>query len=196
MSKELLELPRALEQERTILGTLLVTEDIVLARSVFAKLSPDSFTHPDLRQIFGVLRAMTDEGLPPSIGLLITKLGESKFMRLGADIASLTENKTRRNDLSPEIRLIQEASARRKALRIGNDLISKAQREPLDELARLTEKASGVLRGATSAKEDGNLIEFRCLSDFEAEDVEWLWFPYLPLAKLTLLEGDPGIGKS
>jgi hypothetical protein len=35
-----------------------------------------------------------------------------------------------------------------------------------------------------------------CLADVEPEDVEWLWFPYIPLRKLTLLEGDPGVGKS
>ena len=35
-----------------------------------------------------------------------------------------------------------------------------------------------------------------CMVDVEAETVSWLWFPYIPRGKLTLLEGDPGIGKS
>ena len=35
-----------------------------------------------------------------------------------------------------------------------------------------------------------------CLADVEAEDVSWLWYPYIPLGKLTLLDGDPGVGKS
>lgn len=30
----------------------------------------------------------------------------------------------------------------------------------------------------------------------EAEVVSWLWYPYLPLGKLTLLGGDPGMGKT
>lgn len=34
------------------------------------------------------------------------------------------------------------------------------------------------------------------MSDVEAEDVKWLWFPYIPIGKVTLLEGDPGLGKS
>ncbi len=34
------------------------------------------------------------------------------------------------------------------------------------------------------------------LSDVAAEDVQWLWHPYIPLGKVTLLEGDPGVGKS
>lgn len=34
------------------------------------------------------------------------------------------------------------------------------------------------------------------MSDVEAEDVEWVWHPYIPLGKVTLLEGDPGVGKT
>lgn len=33
-------------------------------------------------------------------------------------------------------------------------------------------------------------------SDIEPEDVSWLWHPYIPLKKLTILEGDPGQGKT
>lgn len=35
-----------------------------------------------------------------------------------------------------------------------------------------------------------------CLSDVEPEEVSWLWEPYLPFGKITILEGDPGQGKT
>jgi DNA repair protein RadA/Sms len=35
-----------------------------------------------------------------------------------------------------------------------------------------------------------------CMANVVAEDVTWLWAPYIPIGKLTILEGDPGIGKS
>jgi len=35
-----------------------------------------------------------------------------------------------------------------------------------------------------------------CLANIQPETVSWLWYPYIPMGKLTLLEGDPGIGKS
>jgi hypothetical protein len=35
-----------------------------------------------------------------------------------------------------------------------------------------------------------------CMADVEAEEVRWLWHPYIPLGKLTGVEGDPGVGKS
>ena len=34
------------------------------------------------------------------------------------------------------------------------------------------------------------------LSEVEPEQVEWLWPGRLPLGKLAVLDGDPGLGKS
>ena len=30
------------------------------------------------------------------------------------------------------------------------------------------------------------------MSAIQPEDVEWLWYPYIPLGKLTIIQGDPG----
>lgn len=39
-------------------------------------------------------------------------------------------------------------------------------------------------------------IKLICLADVVPEKVEFLWCPYIPKGKLTLIEGDPGVGKS
>lgn len=44
--------------------------------------------------------------------------------------------------------------------------------------------------------ENGKRLSVVRLSDVEPEAVEWLWYPYVPLGKLTILAGDPGVGKS
>lgn len=38
-----------------------------------------------------------------------------------------------------------------------------------------------------------NLIK---MSDIEAKEVEWLWYPFIPYGKLTIIQGDPGDGKT
>lgn len=45
---------------------------------------------------------------------------------------------------------------------------------------------------------DGQAAPFkvRRMADVAPESVSWLWYPYIPKGKLTLLEGDPGVGKS
>lgn len=35
-----------------------------------------------------------------------------------------------------------------------------------------------------------------CLADVQPETVDWLWEPYIPRKMLTLLSGDPGVGKT
>jgi archaellum biogenesis ATPase FlaH len=34
------------------------------------------------------------------------------------------------------------------------------------------------------------------MAEVEEEDLDWLWYPYLAKGELTILEGDPGLGKS
>ncbi len=38
--------------------------------------------------------------------------------------------------------------------------------------------------------------DFRSLDNYEPADARFLWKPYIPLGKVTLIEGDPGLGKS
>lgn len=33
-------------------------------------------------------------------------------------------------------------------------------------------------------------------SEIEPKEVKWLWYPYIPVGKVALLQGDPGDGKS
>lgn len=42
-----------------------------------------------------------------------------------------------------------------------------------------------------------NLIaQTRSAADIEPQEVRWVWYPYIPAGALTILEGDPGVGKS
>lgn len=37
---------------------------------------------------------------------------------------------------------------------------------------------------------------YKLYSSVEQHKIEWLWYPYIPYGKITLLQGDPGDGKS
>lgn len=39
-------------------------------------------------------------------------------------------------------------------------------------------------------------LELISLEDINAKSVEWLWYPYIPLGKITIIQGDPGGGKT
>ncbi len=42
------------------------------------------------------------------------------------------------------------------------------------------------------------MIELKIINmdDVEVKEVDWLWYPYIPFGKLTIIQGDPGEGKT
>ena len=34
------------------------------------------------------------------------------------------------------------------------------------------------------------------MADIQAQEIEWLWYPFIPYGKLTIIQGDPGDGKT
>ena len=39
-------------------------------------------------------------------------------------------------------------------------------------------------------------LEIVRLSEIQSKEVKWLWYPYIPSGKLTIIQGDPGCGKT
>jgi hypothetical protein len=62
---------------------------------------------------------------------------------------------------------------------------------------RMNARANGRLVDEDE-EEDPTVHKFlmRPLSEVEEENIDWIWFPYLAKGELTILEGDPGLGKS
>lgn len=42
----------------------------------------------------------------------------------------------------------------------------------------------------------GNELKLFSMSEVAAQDVRWLWYPYIPCGKITIMQGDPGEGKT
>ena len=34
------------------------------------------------------------------------------------------------------------------------------------------------------------------MDTIQREEIKWLWYPYIPYGKLTIVQGDPGEGKT
>jgi hypothetical protein len=61
-----------------------------------------------------------------------------------------------------------------------SDVADASEFETLPDSVPVSSPVSGVL----------------CMEDVRAESVEWLWHPRIPIGNITMLEGDPGVGKS
>ncbi len=58
------------------------------------------------------------------------------------------------------------------------------------------EQLKNLVASCPDYEPSDNGVKLRCMADVKAEAVSWLWQPYIPKGKVTLVEGDPGIGKS
>ncbi len=62
---------------------------------------------------------------------------------------------------------------------------------------RALKEPDAVREGKDKTRSEGIRVpELVRMSDVEPEDVQWLWEPYIPAGKITLMEGDPGDGKT
>lgn len=39
-------------------------------------------------------------------------------------------------------------------------------------------------------------FDLKYFQDVKSKKVEWLWYPYIPYGKITIIQGDPGEGKT
>ena len=85
-----------------------------------------------------------------------------------------------------------EAGSEREAAAEG----AAARREVAGERVAVAEGTAPRRVAATLAAGGRPALRSSRMSEVEPRQVHFLWRPYLPLGKLTLLEGDPGQGKS
>jgi archaellum biogenesis ATPase FlaH len=76
----------------------------------------------------------------------------------------------------------------------------KGRRNEDKQLRRELDKAINKHFKAKPRDEDEETPRYRFLnesmSEVEEENLDWMWYPYLARGELTILEGDPGLGKS
>ena len=53
-----------------------------------------------------------------------------------------------------------------------------------------------VTIGIRKPKNSPKSVPMICMNDVEQTEVDWLWYPYIPFGKLTIVQGNPGEGKT
>ena len=88
-----------------------------------------------------------------------------------------------------------------KGRRDGDEQLRRELDKALTQHFRVEDDEKGAPGGDEEEDADDNYGEeyqflSRSLSEVEEESIDWIWYPYLARGELTILEGDPGLGKS
>jgi len=187
-------LPHSAESERAILGAIILDNNLV--NQATKLLRPDDFYQRAHQLVFRAMIALSERGSEINPILLGEELRREGWLEQAGGVAFISElayGLPHFTKLTSYAEIVREKSALRRLVHLGDELVARALEEDGDPF---TTAAWAANKLAEKVKAVGAVVHVVRMSDVEPEDVRWLWYPYIPLGKLTILEGDPGLGKS
>ncbi len=174
------------ENERVILGCLALFPELYADK--LSQLSADLFVDTNHRDIFKAIEKAYNQTTQYDIQLICAYLShpsESKveLYRCG-DVAFKS------TPFDEHYRLLVEAARERFIHDQLMNTLSEGERttDRLREIADIADK--------TYSTDATNNRKYTCLANVEACKTVWLWYPYIPCGKITLMTADPGTGKT
>jgi hypothetical protein len=194
---ELRTLPHDLEAETSVLGAILI-DNSVYAIAAGILQSSDFFRNAH-RHVFECLVGLTERSVALDLVTVKESLERNGLLdKVGgpAYLASLVDGIPRSTNVEYYAGIVKEKALTRRLIVDTNNTLSRAYSEeaPASELARQAIDNLSIV----SAGGDGSEVQpvVVTMSDVRPEAIRWLWPGRLAFGKLTILSGDPGLGKS
>lgn len=186
----------ALDAERWLIGALLL--DGAPVADVVRIVSPADFAEPRNRHLFEALNNLYARSEPidfVTVGKELRRIGHFVEARARPYMVELAQGITTTAHARHHATLVAEHGRRLRAIELLRRGATDLEREPRGQSGAFLE---GLIRElqATVAQAPGLGIEIVCMADVEARPLKWLWPGRVALGKVTLLVGDPGLGKS
>jgi hypothetical protein len=191
--------PHNLQVEQGLIGSLL--RDPAAIPAVAGFLAVEDFYRSTHQVLYHTILRLQAEGRPcDSLSLLdelerrgdLERAGGEQTIREAMEAAPHSANATYYAEI------VHQRAVARGVIESCNVLLKAAYADdrPVDELVDLAEAQVKDLGARLTARTSRARAEMVCLADVDAEAVRWLWPGRIALGKLTLLVGDPGLGKS
>jgi archaellum biogenesis ATPase FlaH len=179
----------SVQAEREILGQLILAPRLLESCDA---LQADLFSTPDHRKAFAGLSALWEELRPESIdpGILAEKTELYPEF-----VAGLVSGNYRPDpvNFAWRVRQLRRRRISERILRVSEDEGQHLVKTGEVDAAKL-EEVRGLFLELDEKPAAGPA--FKRLSEIEGRQIDWLWRGRIPRGMLTLLAGDPGLGKS
>lgn len=165
-----------------------------------AACSTADFWRDDHREIYAAILAVANAGRRPDVILVAEHLAtRGRFTAIGGDdlFQELIDAQPHAANTLYHAQIVRQKSAQRALLDACAATLDEvyAGRQPIDELFRRHRERVAPAERYAGPRTDGEAVLVR-LADVEPEPVRWLWPGRIPIGMLTLIAGDPGVGKS
>lgn len=187
--------PHSIEAEQSVLGAILLDNAcLAIARGIVA---PENFYRTAHQTIYRAMIWLSDrDEVIDSITLSDTLHSKSQLVDIGGSsyLAELVAIVPSAANIAHHARITAEKATLRK---VRHRLMTAT--EAVDNGARL-EQVSGLFQGLTGAEttpvDPVSRITYRRASDIQARPIRWLWPGRIAQGKVSIIAGNPGLGKS
>lgn len=187
--------------ERALLGGLLqAPERLVEVRDI---VGPADFVDPHLAAVFKLLLSRSDAGEPVDMVSLAAELAGQKVRRPGVLLAELAGAVATATHVRHHAKLVAQYGRLANLEKSLKAFERDASSATPDAVAELVERAgrefsalAATVPGVKGAGGSGRSLTCRPFAEIAPERLEWLWPDRIPMGTVTLLFGDPGLGKS
>lgn len=180
----------ALEAEQSVLGGLLVNNAKWI--EVSKLLMPDDFYNSANKIIFETISEVANIDSNFDILIISQKLQDkNKLEDIGGEsyLFGIAKATPAISNIMRYAEIVKEKSLERKMSLCGDKLKQDPQKNLPSVYAEL-----GQIQLATASQQSN--ISYRCFSDIEAKHIDWLWKEYIAYGKVTMIAGNPDLGKS
>jgi hypothetical protein len=184
--------------ERGVLAGVLLKPELI--GDVADELRPSDFHDVDHQKLFRAMLALRDQKRAVDITLLGSALqsqGEYEEVGGAGFIAELYRLQPSAAYTLDYVRVVKQLAGCREIIHAGLEAVQSAyNRAPAEIIRRRLDErlaAAGALPQPDGLLYAPTLIR---LADVQPEPVQWLWPGRIALGKVTLIAGDPGLGKS
>ncbi len=185
------------EAEQAVLGALLLNPGCL--PKVEKMLSVESFYETSNRHVYKAILALSAHGEAADLITLTEELKRTGLLKATGSagyIANLTSVVPSSGNVEFYCGVLNDYARKRDLLAVlsrAKDAL-KGPVLPKELLKELAVLAADIANGNGKKSRSGAVVE--CLANVEPVKLRWLWPGKIPAGKLTLLVGDPGLGKS
>ncbi|MDX1964619.1 MAG: AAA family ATPase [Pirellulales bacterium] len=189
IKEELLEAPEhTYDSERTLLAAVILEPDHAKQTEIVRQFRAEWFYHCDYKIVASRLIGMVSRGAGIDQALLVQELKASGISDAALVVGGIYRQAANTHLWQEHLATVKDAHIRfERHYKLKRMLLDNKTGLALDEAS--LDISTITFRTASQAK-------VICMNDVQPESITWLWPQRIACGKVTLISGDPGLGKS
>lgn len=181
----------------SVLGAMLLGDRAAIEKATGVLRREDFYREAHAR-VFDAMAGLSTQGEPVDIVTLKDALNRKGILEQVGGVAylmQLADFVPTAANVAYYANIVREKSILRRLIEASTEIAALAYSEaPVERLLSEFERAAEEARARAAGEEE--LPPLVRLSEVTPECVTWLWRGRVPFGKITILDGDPGLGKS